>query len=113
MFRIVALFVVVIIAAAPFAAVSFAYDGESSGPVQWPVPSWKSAPGAWLTQNPLSSYNMSGGNYNPYSTAPNTSHILWRVPFDIGGAIEGQDAVSHPWYRHYVAANGIVYLGEG
>lgn len=113
-FKIVTVFIVIIIAAASFAAVSFASDGGSSGPVEWPIPSWKSAPGPWYLTTPLSGYNMSGGAYNPLSTAPNTSHILWRVPFELGGALGGdQTFVVDPFYRQFIAASGIVFLGDG
>ena len=30
------------------------------------------------------------GNYNPYTTAPNTAHILWTKPEAFGGTIGGE-----------------------
>jgi outer membrane protein assembly factor BamB len=111
---IMAFILLSIIAAAPFVAVSFASEG-SSGPVERPIPIWESgAPGPWCMKVPLYGYNMSGGNYNPYSTAPNTSHILWRVPTELGGVIGGdQGLVWNPFYRAAVVACGMVFLGEG
>ena len=34
-------------------------------------------------------YNATG-NYNPYTTAPNTAHILWTKPEAFGGIIGGR-----------------------
>ena len=33
---------------------------------------------------------MSSANYNPYTTAPNTAHILWTKPVAFGGTIGGE-----------------------
>jgi len=44
-------------------------------------------------------YNESG-NYNPYTTAPTTAHILWTKPEAFGGAIGG-DAGGTTTYGNY------------
>ena len=55
---------------------------------------WYSISGAWLglsasTFAATGMYN-STGNYNPYTTAPNTAHILWTKPEAFGGIIGGE-----------------------
>lgn len=35
-------------------------------------------------------YNASIGSYNPYTTGPNTAHILWRKPVGLGGLVGGE-----------------------
>jgi outer membrane protein assembly factor BamB len=47
---------------------------------------WYEISGDW----PQSSYNASEGNYNPYSRAPNSAHILWKQPTGTGGIIGGE-----------------------
>jgi outer membrane protein assembly factor BamB len=46
---------------------------------------WRDIAGPWMQ----SYYNVSGGNWNPYTEAPTTSHILWDVPAynGIGGYV--------------------------
>jgi outer membrane protein assembly factor BamB len=55
---------------------------------------WYSISGAWLglaasTFAATGMYNATG-NYNPYTTAPNTAHILWTKPEAFGGIIGGE-----------------------
>ncbi len=55
---------------------------------------WYSISGAWLglaasTFATTGMYNATG-NYNPYTTAPNTAHILWTKPEAFGGIIGGE-----------------------
>ncbi|MCW4046122.1 MAG: PQQ-binding-like beta-propeller repeat protein [Candidatus Bathyarchaeota archaeon] len=55
---------------------------------------WYLIAGNWLSLcgNVLSEpglYNSSG-NYNPYTTAPNSGHILWTKPLAFGGMIGGE-----------------------
>jgi outer membrane protein assembly factor BamB len=47
---------------------------------------WYPIAGNWLGAGV---YNATG-NYNPYSTAPTTAHILWSRPEAFGGAIGGE-----------------------
>jgi len=48
-------------------------------------------------------YNCSG-NYNPYTTAPNTAHVLWTKPVAFGGLIGGEYGNSQT-SNYYSAAN--------
>ena len=55
---------------------------------------WYSISGAWLglsasTFATTGLYNATG-NYNPYTTAPNSAHILWTKPEAFGGIIGGE-----------------------
>jgi hypothetical protein len=55
---------------------------------------WYTITGNWLglassTFAATGMYNASG-NYNPYTTAPNTAHILWTKPEAFGGIIGGE-----------------------
>jgi hypothetical protein len=55
---------------------------------------WFSIGGNWLGLAP-STFAATGlynetGNYNPYTTAPNTAHILWTKPEAFGGIIGGE-----------------------
>jgi outer membrane protein assembly factor BamB len=55
---------------------------------------WYSISGNWLglaasTFAATGMYNATG-NYNPYTTAPNTAHILWTKPEAFGGMIGGE-----------------------
>jgi hypothetical protein len=55
---------------------------------------WYSITGNWLglgqsTFAATGMYNITG-NYNPYTTAPNSAHILWTKPEAFGGIIGGE-----------------------
>jgi len=55
---------------------------------------WNVISGNWLglgvsTFAATGMYNITG-NYNPYTTAPNTAHILWTKPEAFGGIIGGE-----------------------
>ena len=59
---------------------------------------WYNISGNWLGLGALSfgntgMYNESG-NYNPYSSAPTTAHILWTKPEAPGGLIGGEFSTS-------------------
>ncbi len=91
---------------------------------QEPTPSWPSSPlptGYWT--RPINAQNrewasISGnwlcfpglagapgrtgtydrfGKFNPYTTAPNTPHVLWRTPLEIGGLVGGSSG-SNSYY---------------
>lgn len=54
---------------------------------------WYSISGNWLGLG-QTNFGTSGtynntGNYNPYTTAPNTAHILWQKPIAFGGIVGG------------------------
>lgn len=55
---------------------------------------WNQIGGNWLGlgQSTFASTGMynSTGNYNPYTEAPNTAHILWTKPEAFGGIIGGE-----------------------
>jgi outer membrane protein assembly factor BamB len=44
---------------------------------------WRNIAGPWYQSN----YNASGGGWNPYTEAPKTAHVLWKLPStgQIGG----------------------------
>ena len=77
---------------------------------------WWSISGAWL----FPSYDGSTSCFNPYSTAPNTAHILWTEPLmgGIGGLVGGEFGsvtFHHPLDAgEYIAValGGRVYYGE-
>jgi hypothetical protein len=46
---------------------------------------WALIGGNWMQ----SGYNASAAQFNPYSTGPTTSHILWDQPLNIGGLVGG------------------------
>jgi len=55
---------------------------------------WYKISGNWLGLAAVSfgstgMYNVSG-NFNPYTTAPNTAHIVWTKPYSFGGLIGGE-----------------------
>jgi len=55
---------------------------------------WYSIAGNWLGQA-ASTFASTGlynylGNYNPFTSAPNTAHILWTKPVAFGGIIGGE-----------------------
>ena len=59
------------------------------------VQNWYAITGPWLglAADPFATtgqYNDTG-NYNPYTTAPTTAHILWTKPWCVGG-VAGGDA---------------------
>ena len=77
------------------------YEGVAPLPTNyWTRPiygennNWYSISGAWLglaasTFAATGMYNATG-NYNPYTTAPNSAHILWTKPEAFGGIIGGE-----------------------
>jgi len=80
---------------------------------------WYSIAGNWLGMG--GSYNASG-NYNPWSTAPTTAHILWTKPIAFGGTVGGEfgGSLTSNFYtnRQYetpyepIIMNGILYYTE-
>jgi outer membrane protein assembly factor BamB len=77
------------------------YEGAAPLPTTyWTRPiygennAWYSISGAWLglaasTFAATGMYNATG-NFNPYTTAPNSAHILWTKPEAFGGIIGGE-----------------------
>jgi hypothetical protein len=59
-------------------------------PIQSVNINWYTISGNWLRFGTrLSTYNVSNC-FNPYTTAPNTAHILWTKPESFGGLIGGE-----------------------
>ena len=58
------------------------------------VNNWYSLTGNWLGLGVIFSGNTGNynfnGNYNPYTTAPKTAHILWTKPAAFGGVLGGE-----------------------
>jgi len=84
---------------------------------------WYTISGNWLglggTSFGATAYNASG-NFNPYSRAPNSAHIVWTKPLDFGGLIGGEfggTPTSHyytgktyePKFTPPVIINGVLY----
>jgi outer membrane protein assembly factor BamB len=68
---------------------------------------WSAISGDWVQDR----YNILGQNYNPYSTAPNTPHILWANQVWSSGLIGG-DWGSLPYASGVAGAGGIVLDGK-
>jgi outer membrane protein assembly factor BamB len=88
-----------------------------TGPWTYPILGtyweWYQISGPWLgfqgTYN--IPYNASGTSFNPYTRAPNSAHILWRLQTDTGG-IMGGDTGYLSWEGsgvRAVAAQGRLY----
>jgi hypothetical protein len=84
---------------------------------------WYSISGNWLGLGAFFSANTGmynqNGNYNPYTTAPKTAHIVWTKPAAFGGALGGEfggDLTSNYYStRQYekmfapIIINGVLY----
>jgi len=56
---------------------------------------WYTLGGSWLGLSATSfgttgTYDGNGANFNPYTTAPNTAHVMWTEPISFGGQIGGE-----------------------
>ena len=76
---------------------------------------WYQISGNWL----YGSYNQTS-NFNPYTTAPNTAHIVWTRPIQVGGLIGGQygntplsnyytDKLYESAFNPPIILNGVLY----
>ncbi len=89
---------------------------------------WYQISGNWLGLAPVGfsritgAYNASG-NFNPYTTAPTTAHILWTKPLapggiiggDFGGTMAGSSYMQTPQYEPKfggIIINGVLYYQE-
>jgi outer membrane protein assembly factor BamB len=77
---------------------------------------WYSISGDWLgaaTYGPSGLQGMPGniyGSYNPYSTAPNSAHILWKTQVSWGGLIGGGwGSISNNYYVDH-PSGGTVFI---
>ena len=76
---------------------------------------WYQISGAW-TQTGRNERDANGDCFNPYSKAPNTAHILWKLDTRIGGLIGGEyGSLSYSGAPSKVIMAGRVYysLSDG
>jgi hypothetical protein len=84
---------------------------------------WYQISGNWLGRAGGLPSRTSVGNFNPYSEAPNSAHIVWTKPLTIGGLIGGEfggSTLSNYYtgklYEFYfkppIILNGILYYNE-
>jgi PQQ-like domain len=83
-------------------------------PWTWPINpenrEWSQISGLWSGIG----YNASAPNYNPYSQAPSSSHILWKLPSAEGqGGLIGGTYGSAGWYAGNAASIDAVMAGRG
>jgi outer membrane protein assembly factor BamB len=83
---------------------------------------WSTISGNWLGFGVMD-FSTSGGynatgNFNPYTTAPNTPHIMWTTPYALGGQIGGEfeGSGNYIYYNNYlpptwqpIIINGVIY----
>jgi hypothetical protein len=62
--------------------------GYWTRPINADYREWYQISGDWLWSN-YDGGAMTGSNYNPYTTAPNAPHILWKLPVTTGGLTGG------------------------
>ncbi len=71
------------------------------------VNNWYAIGGAWLgfgsTTGHTGMYNSSS-NYNPYTTAPLSAHILWTKPEAFGGVLGGQFGGTTTYGNYYATS---------
>jgi hypothetical protein len=84
---------------------------------------WYQISGNWLglwSQSHGGNYYNASGNFNPYTTGPNSAHILWTQPYAPGGLIGGEFGGSEYGSSYYstpqyepkfqaIVINGILY----
>jgi outer membrane protein assembly factor BamB len=71
---------------------------------------WSTISGNWLTPT----YNATG-RFNPYTTAPDSAHILWTKPVEFGGIMGGEydDKAYYTGYSYFPkSANAIIMYGR-
>jgi hypothetical protein len=84
---------------------------------------WHTISGNWLSHGigsfGLMNYNNTG-NFNPYTTAPNSAHIVWTKPLSFGGLIGGEfggtstsnyytGKTYEPLFTPPIILNGVLY----
>jgi hypothetical protein len=86
-------------------------------PVEANNKAWSVIDGNWLMVN----YDQKATNYNPYTTSPSTSHILWTKPINMGGQIGGATGNEETVYEQdmystafspAIVINGVLYYNE-
>ncbi len=87
---------------------------------------WYTISGNWLGTGATTFGNTAyswSGNFNPYSKAPNSAHIVWRKPITLGGLIGGEYGGTstsnyytgksyEPKFQPPVIINGVLYYNE-
>jgi outer membrane protein assembly factor BamB len=79
-------------------------------PISGEYKEWFQISGSWW--GPRGDYAT---NFNPYSTAPNTPHVIWKKEMDAGGIIGGETGHESYVYSEAptcVAAHGRLYYTE-
>ena len=80
-------------------------------PVQTNNREWYAISGDWVQDN----YNTQASNYNPYSQAPGSPHILWRRAITAGGLLGGEwgslpyDQSGLYWNQQAFTLDGKIY----
>jgi len=92
------------------------YPGTALPNEYWEYPisaenrEWYQISGGWMA----SGYNMSYTNCNPYSTGPDTAHILWKTQVGLGGLLGGEfDGTSWVFEARTSATGGAPYITPG
>ena len=67
------------------------------------VHNWYAISGASLNLGGTGKYNFSS-NYNPYTLAPKTAHILWTKPEAFGGVLGGEFGGTTTYGNYYSTA---------
>jgi hypothetical protein len=75
---------------------------------------WSAISGDW--NQPM--YNVGCSNYNPYSTAPTTPHILWVNQIQTGGLVGGDwgslgyNGIQNAWTKGPIIINGLLIQND-
>ena len=87
---------------------------------------WFTISGNWLGTGATTFGNTAyswSGNFNPYSKAPNSAHIVWKKPITLGGLIGGEYGGTstsnyytgksyEPEFQPPIIINGVLYYNE-
>ncbi|MCW3976798.1 MAG: PQQ-binding-like beta-propeller repeat protein [Candidatus Bathyarchaeota archaeon] len=121
---LIAFVLMLTIVSASFVGVSYAPADLQGNRMTFPVHGRTKGVGPspwWITDHEPYSFNQSSGGYNPYSTAPTTSHILWTWQKGPGGTVGGKQGTAYfegGYFSSEVgdvgpAIGGRVYLRSG
>ena len=77
---------------------------------------WQSISGNWLSYPSQGKYNATG-NFNPYTKAPNSAHVVWTKPLAFGGIVGGEFVTNDyftgkPYQAKFnpaIIMNGVLY----
>ena len=88
----IALAIIMIMSIMLFPLVINAGTSTQKTEVTYPVPMWNyltpynTFPSPWMQAgNMIQWYNATGTSYNPTSTGPGSSHLIWATQYDVGG----------------------------